>query len=383
MRSQKLEAIGTLAGGIAHDFNNILSAIIGNSELLLDEVPKDSMAYEGVMEVFHAGCRAKELVKQILTFSRQVETERSPVKIHYIIKESLKLLRSSIPSTITITDRISPSIGFVLADSTQIHQIIMNLCTNAYHAMLSHGGILTVSLEQTYLDAFFSSQHPPLCEGEHLRLTVSDTGCGMDSETIKRIFDPFFTTKEKGKGTGLGLSTVHGIVTSLGGAVFVSSAMGKGSTFDVYLPVFIGEPEELEESEEIPAPGNGETILLVDDEEIILHYLETMLVQLGYNVTGLSSGTEALALFQSAPEKFNLVITDQTMPGITGSQLASEILTIRPDTPIILMTGYSETICPDEALAQGIQEYMEKPFTRSAITCAIQRCLQGIDSKTY
>jgi PAS domain S-box-containing protein len=376
MRSQKLEAIGTLAGGIAHDFNNILSAIIGNSELLQDEVLKDSTAYESVMEVFNAGCRAKELVKQILTFSRQVETERSPCKIHYIIKESLKLLRSSIPSTITITDRISPSTGFVLADSTQIHQIIMNLCTNAYHAMLPHGGTLTVSLEQMYLDALFSSQHPPLCEGEHLRLTVNDTGCGMDSETIKRIFDPFFTTKEKGQGTGLGLSTVHGIVTSLGGAVFVSSAIGKSSTFDVYLPVFIGEPEELEESEETPEPGNGETILLVDDEEVILNYLKTMLVQLGYKVTGLSSSTEALALFQSAPEKFNLVITDQTMPGMTGSALACEILKIRR-MPIILMSGYSETITPKEVLAQGIEEYIEKPFTRSAIARAIRMSLMA------
>ena len=255
MRSQKLEAIGTLAGGIAHDFNNILSAIIGNAELLQDEVQKDSPAFENILEVFNAGCRAKELVKQILTFSRQVETERSPIKIHYIIKESLKLLRSSIPSTITITDRISPCAGFVLADSTQIHQIIMNLCTNAYQAMLPHGGTLIVSLTQMYLDALFSSQHPPLCEGEHLRLTVSDTGCGMDPETIKRIFDPFFTTKEKGKGTGLGLATVHGIVTTLGGAVFVSSTVEKGSTFDVYLPVFIGEPAGLEEPEETPVTG--------------------------------------------------------------------------------------------------------------------------------
>jgi CheY-like chemotaxis protein len=241
--------------------------------------------------------------------------------------------------------------------------------------MLPDGGTLTVSLEQLYLDALFSSQHPPLCEGEHLRLTVRDTGCGMDSETIKRIFDPFFTTKEKGM--GLGLATVHGIVTSLGGAVFVTSAIGKGSAFSVYLPVFIGEPAGLEEPEETPAPGNGETILLVDDEEVILNYLKNMLVQLGYKVTGLSSSTEALALFQSAPENFNLVITDQTMPGMTGSALACEILKIRI-LPIILMSGYSETITPKEALAQGIEEYIEKPFTRSAITCAIQRCLREL-----
>jgi PAS domain S-box-containing protein len=377
MRSQKLEAIGTLAGGIAHDFNNILSAIIGYSELALDDLPKDNSASMNIEEVLKAGERAKELVKQILTFSRQRETERRPVKIDLIIKEALKLLRSSIPSSISITERIDPSSGPVFADPTQIHQVIMNLCTNAYHAMLPNGGNLTVSLEQLYLDTGFISRHPPLHEGTHLRLTVSDTGCGMDQETLKRIFDPFFTTKEKTKGTGLGLATVHGIVTDLGGAIFVTSTIGKGSSFELYLPTFEEESDELENFIETPPQGGGESILLVDDEEAILNFSKTMLEQLGYKVKGISSSVEALKIFRSSPDKLDLVLTDQTMPGMTGSTLATEILTIRPDMPIILMTGYSETITPEEVIAQGIKEYIEKPFTKNIIAAAIHRSLKG------
>ena len=376
MRSQKLEAIGTLAGGIAHDFNNILSAIIGYSELALDDLPKDNSASMNIEEVLKAGERAKELVKQILTFSRQRETERRPVKIDLIIKEALKLLRSSIPSSITISNRIDSSTCTVFADPTQIHQVIMNLCTNAYHAMLPNGGNLTVSLEQLYLDTGFISRHPPLHEGTHVRLTVSDTGCGMDQETLKRIFDPFFTTKEKTKGTGLGLATVHGIVTDLGGAIFVTSTIGKGSSFELYLPIFGEENDELESFIEAPPQGKGESILLVDDEEAILNFSKTMLEHLGYKVKGISSSIEALKIFRSAPDKLDLVLTDQTMPGMTGSALAIEILTIRPDMPIILMTGYSETITPEEVVAQGIKEYIEKPFTKNIIAAAIHRSLK-------
>ena len=376
MRSQKLEAIGTLAGGIAHDFNNILSAIIGYSELALDDLPKDNSASMNIEEVLKAGERAKELVKQILTFSRQRETERRPVKIDLIIKEALKLLRSSIPSSITISNRIDSSTCTVFADPTQIHQVIMNLCTNAYHAMLPNGGNLTVSLEQLYLDTGFISRHPPLHEGTHVRLTVSDTGCGMDQETLKRIFDPFFTTKEKTKGTGLGLATVHGIVTDLGGAIFVTSTIGKGSSFELYLPIFGEENDELESFIEAPPQGKGEYILLVDDEEAILNFSKTMLEHLGYKVKGISSSIEALKIFRSAPDKLDLVLTDQTMPGMTGSALAIEILTIRPDMPIILMTGYSETITPEEVVAQGIKEYIEKPFTKNIIAAAIHRSLK-------
>jgi PAS domain S-box-containing protein len=376
MRSQKLEAIGTLAGGIAHDFNNILSAIIGYSELAIDELPKDSTIATNIKEVLKAGGRARDLVKQILTFSRQMETERKPVRIHLIIKEALKLLRSSIPSTITITEHIDTSAGTVFADSTQIHQVIMNLCTNAYQALLTTGGELTVSLEQLYLDSGFISKHPPLSKGAHLLITVRDTGCGMDTETLKRIFDPFFTTKEKTKGTGLGLATVHGIVTELGGAILVESSINKGSTFEIYLPVSLQEHEDLDDLNDESTPGTGESILLVDDEEAIVNFTQSMLGQLGYKVKGLCSSIDALTHFRSAPDEIDLVITDQTMPGITGSQLATEILKIRPDVPIILMTGYSETITPEEAVAKGIKEYLDKPFTKNMLAGAIGRSLK-------
>jgi len=375
LRSQKLEAIGTLAGGIAHDFNNILSAIIGYSELALDDLPEGNPVQESIHEVIRAGDRARDLVKQILTFSRQVEAEHKPVKVQIIAKEALKLLRSSIPSTITITDRIEAEASPVLADATQIHQIIMNLCTNAYHAMLAQGGEMKISLEGVSLEKDFTVRHPGLHEGAYLRLVVEDNGCGMDAETLKRIFDPFFTTKEKGKGTGLGLSTVHGIVTALGGAVFASSVVAQGSIFEVYLPVFKGGSDDYDEVEEPPVKGRGEHILLVDDEEAILHFSTTMLEQLGYTVEASSSSVEALTVFRSRPDTFDLVITDQTMPSLSGTSLALEILKIR-QVPIVLMTGFSETITPEEAIEQGIREYLDKPFTKGILARTVQRCLK-------
>lgn len=375
-RSQKLEAIGTLAGGIAHDFNNILSAIIGYSELAMEDLPEESAARESIAEVLTAGDRAKELVRQILTFSRQMETERKPVRVQIIVKEALKLLRSSIPRTITIEEHIDKTAGPVMADPTQIHQVIMNLCTNAYQAMMPTGGVMTVSVDSSYVDGHFASLHPELSEGAFVKLTVQDTGTGMDADTVKRIFDPFFTTKEKTKGTGLGLSTVHGIIADMKGTVVVSSNVGAGSTFEVYMPVTATTDDLEEEPDTDLAKGKGETILLVDDEEAILHFTSVMLEQLGYRVVKTSSSLEALRIFQLAPGKIDLVITDQTMPGMTGADLAAEILKVRPSMPVILMTGFSEVISPEEALARGIEEYLEKPFTRSAIASAVQRCLR-------
>ena len=377
MRSQKLEAIGTLAGGIAHDFNNILSAIIGYSELALEDLPEKHPVRESMEEVLKAGDRARELVRQILTFSRQMETERRPVKVQLILKEALRLLRASIPSTISITERIDSTAGPVFADPTYIHQVIMNLCTNAYHAMLPGGGVMTVSIDSTCIDTQFASLHPPLEKGPYLKLTVQDTGSGMDAETLKRIFDPFFTTKEKAKGTGLGLATVHGIVTDLGGTIIVASAIGSGSTFEVLIPMTEKEPDYEEEPDVTLRRGSGQSILLVDDEEAILHFTTTMLEQFGYRVTAVSTGTEALELFRAASDRFDLIITDQTMPGMTGSDLAKAVLAARPSMPIVLMTGYSETITPEEALARGIEEYIDKPFTRQTIARAVQRCLSG------
>jgi len=374
MRAQKLEAIGTLAGGIAHDFNNILSAIIGYSELARDDLSEGNPTIEYVEEVLKAGSRAKDLVKQILTFSRQIEPEQHPVQVHLIVKEALKLLRSSIPSIIAISQDIDTSTDPILADPTQIHQIIMNLCTNSYQAMLPDGGELTVTLDEVSVGPEFTASHPELSQGKHVRIVVSDTGCGMDAETLKRIFDPFFTTKEKGKGTGLGLATVHGIVTALGGAVLVRSKVAQGTTFEVYLPVMSTAEEEADEPDDLLMQGNGESILLVDDEEAILQFARAMLEQLGYRVRSMSSSIRALELFRSSPDAFDLILTDMTMPGMTGASLAVEAMKIRP-VPVILMTGYSETITPEEALAKGIEEYIEKPFTRHTIVRAIQRCL--------
>jgi len=375
MHSQKLEAIGTLAGGIAHDFNNILSAIIGYTELAKDDLPGESPVRAILDEVLRAGDRARDLVSQILTFSRRTETELRPVRIQPILKETLKLLRSSIPSTITITDSIDASARPVMADPVQIHQVIMNLCTNAYHAMMPLGGRLAVSLDEVVVDSRFASLHSPLKEGPHTKITVHDTGCGIDQDILPRIFDPFFTTKEKGKGTGLGLSTVHGIVTGLEGVVAASSVVAEGSTFEVYIPVTEEAPDEISEFMEALPRGGGESILLVDDEEAILQIATTLLESLGYRVTTASSGLQALEIFRSAPESFALIITDETMPGMTGSSLASEVLTIRPGMPLILMTGYSETVTRDQAMALGIRRYIEKPFTKSSLAREINSCL--------
>lgn len=375
MRAQKLEAIGTLAGGIAHDFNNILSAIIGYSELALDDIPDDNHALGSLHEVLKAGDRAKDLVSQILTFSRQVQAEKKVIRINIIVKEAMKLLRSSIPSTISIVQNIDSEAPAVFADPTQIHQVIMNLCTNAYQSMMDKGGVMTVGLSKVEADEAFAAKHPPLKPGTCLKLSVSDTGCGMEPGIISRIFEPFFTTKEKMRGTGLGLATVHGIVTGLSGTIVPESLLGQGSTFDIYFPGFSGETQEKAFQSESITRGNQESVLIVDDESAILEFGKTMLEGIGYTVATNSSSNSALELFRSDPSAFDLIITDQTMPGLTGIQLAKKLLEIREDLPIILVTGYSETVSPETALSQGIRVYLEKPFTRKALATAIQEAL--------
>ncbi len=370
-RAQKMEAIGTLAGGIAHDFNNILSAIIGYTELTLDDIPGRSPVCDHLEEVLKASERAKDLVKQILAFSRQVETERSPVKVYLIVKEALKLLRSSLPSTIRIMQDIDSASGAVLADPTHIHQVVMNLCTNAYQAMADRGGELTVSLTLEHVDAAHAAAHPRISEGDYLTLSVSDTGCGMDHRTMEQIFDPFFTTRDKGTGTGLGLATVHGIVTKLGGDVVVSSVLGQGSTFDVYLPRFREEKGITPQSLTTIPQGCGEHILLVDDEETILQFTTTMLKQLGYEVATTSSGISALEVLAFEPGRFKLVITDQIMPQMTGAQLAAALQKQHPALPVILMTGYSEFISGDKVVVPGVSRVIEKPFSRSSLATTI------------
>ena len=365
-QAQKMEAIGTLAGGIAHDFNNILTIIIGYAEILLDGVSGDDAMREDLEEVLKAGYRARGLVEQILTFSRQTDQERRPLQIAPIVKEALKLLRASIPKTVEIRENIVPESGMILADPTQIHQVLMNLCTNSAHAMREKGGRLEVGLIDVDLDYETAAQYPDLSPGPYLRLTVSDTGHGMDRTVRERIFDPFFTTKGPGEGTGLGLAMVYGIVKSHRGEITVYSEPGKGTTFHVFLPKVevesIPSPEPL-----VPLYQGKERILFVDDEEAVVQMGRKMLERLGYEVIISTDGREALEIFRSQPEQIDLVITDQTMPNITGAELARELMGIRPDIPIILCTGFSEVISVEEAKALGIREFVMKPFATREI----------------
>jgi PAS domain S-box-containing protein len=379
--AQKMEAIGTLAGGIAHDFNNILGAIMGYTEMAIANSAVDSKLRLYLERVYQAGERARDLVTQILTFSRQTEQERKPVQIAAIAKEVLKLLRSSLPTTIEIQPDITtlPQRCLVLADPTQIHQVLMNLCTNAAHAMRAKGGILSVSMSEIEADAALLLQHPDLGPRSYVRLTVSDTGHGMDGVVMERIFEPYFTTKAPGEGTGLGLAVVQGIVRSHRGTITVDSKPGKGSIFHVLLPIFKQEiPPEAGEEETTPA--GDERILFVDDEETLVELGREMLGSLGYRVTAITNSFEALETFRNEPEAFDLVITDMTMPKMTGAQLAKELLKIRPDIPIILGTGFSELIDEKMAKEVGIRELIMKPY---AITNIAKTIRQVLEEKRY
>ena len=373
-QSQKMEAIGTLAGGIAHDFNNILSIILGYAELAHEDAPKNSHISEDIEKVLTAANRAKELVNQILTFSRQSQSLKRPLKPTTIIKEVLKMLRASIPTTIQIEGKLDANCSVIDADPTQIHQVLMNLCTNAFHAMEQTGGKLTVVLrnEKNYPEGH--KDHLEIASEDLVYIAVSDTGQGMSSEVLNKIFDPFFTTKEQGKGTGLGLSTTFGIIKDFGGIIKVDSTLGRGTTFHIYLPASKLEVSpEAEEEKQIPL-GN-ERILLVDDEELLISIGKQMLERLGYKVTSASRGSEALNLFEKQPFAYDLVITDQTMPGMTGSDLARRLMEIRPDIPVILCTGYSHMIDESSAKSAGIRDYALKPLTQIKMAYMIRNVL--------
>jgi len=377
-QAQKLEAIGTLAGGIAHDFNNLLTPILGYSDMLRTRFADDSSEAESLGEVINAAHRAKDLVNQILTISRQTDHELIPVKIHLIVKEALKLLRSTIPKSIEIKENIKES-GSVLADPTQIHQIIMNLGTNAYHAMRQDSGVLSVSLSSVDIsreDQKVGSLN--LIPGGYLQLVISDTGCGMDHATIKRIFEPYFTTKKIGEGTGLGLAVVHGIVKSHKGHISVYSETGMGTSFNIYLPSFettASTKEEARDSQKIP--GGHEHILLVDDEEPIVH-METRLLQgLGYQVTATTSSTRLRDIFLDNPDDFDLLITDMAMPEINGADLAKDLLSKRPDLPIILCTGFSDTINEKIAKSIGIKSFLMKPIIVKDLATKVRKVLDA------
>ena len=376
-QAQKMEAMGTLAGGVAHDFNNILSAIIGYSELAALEVLKETKVEANLKEVLRACQRAKELVKQILAFSRKSEEELKPVEIKLIVKEALKLLRASLPTTIEIRQQIDTELGIVEADPTQIHQLLMNLCTNSAAAMGDDGGVLEVSLKEVNLVSRPTPKYVDLGPGSYLQLSVRDTGHGMTSDVLEKIFDPYFTTKEKGKGTGLGLAVVHGILKRHRGGITVDTTPGKGTTFHVYLPKMERETEAADTEAIEFLPKGHERILFIDDEEDLVKIGAQMLSHLGYEVVTRSSSVEVLDLFKEQPERFDLVITDMTMPHLTGDRLAKEILRIRPDIPIILCTGFNACITEEKAKEMGICQFSLKPFVMRDLAVTARKALDG------
>ncbi len=373
-QAQKMEAIGTFSGGIAHDFNNILSAILGYAEMIQEDLPAGSMLANDIDQVIKASHRAKELVKQILAFSRQAETERIPLEPSLIIKEVSKMLRSSLPATIKIQLDLDQDKDLIMADPTQIHQILMNLCTNAYHAMEETGGTLSISLKKENPIRDDLVNEPNLQSGEFVRLSIADTGSGIEPEIRERIFEPYFTTKETGKGTGMGLSIINDIVKSYGGLVSCHSQPGEGTVFDVYLPV-ITDTILSENTQEDHIQFGDERILFVDDEKIIADMSKSMLERLGYRVTTMTNSVEALTTFQNQSEEFDLVITDQTMSDMTGCDLARRMLQIRPGMPIILCTGFNSLISEEKARSYGIKAFAMKPLARKDIAALVRQVL--------
>jgi PAS domain S-box-containing protein len=373
-QGQKLEALGTLAGGIAHDINNILVPIMINSELAMLDAPPTGPLARNLEIILQAARRGRELVQQIIAFSRQEQQTAEAIDMVTVVKEAVRLLRSSIPKNIQIRESISIPSALVRADATKVHQILMNLGANAVHAMSEGGGSLDVSLAELEIGSDKVSPSRNLKAGPYLKLTLADTGHGMTRDVLARIFDPFFTTKKPGEGSGMGLAVVHGIVKSCGGSISARSEVGKGTTIEVLLPRLKGKPAG-EPAEAKPAATGKGRILFVDDEEIVIHSIQPMLERLGYRVTGRTNSEEALALFRERPSEFDLVITDQIMPGLTGDKLAVKVLAVRPDIPVILATGFSDTIQFKEARALGIRDFILKPFSIGEIAEKVRRAL--------
>ena len=369
-QARKMESIGSLAGGIAHDLNNILFPISGLSDILLDEMSPDDPAYENIEQIHKSAQRGSDLVKQILSFSRQSNPQKLPIRIQPILKEVLKLVRATIPMNIGTTSHIKPDCGMVFADPTQVHQIAMNLITNAYHAVEETGGTINVELKDTELE-----KDDVLKPGKYAHITVSDTGTGIDPALIDKIFDPYFTTKELGKGTGLGLSVVHGIVKEHGGHIRVYSGIGKGTAFHVYLPLLEDSRNRKTATVTRKHPTGCESILLVDDEEPIIRLEQMMLERLGYQVTARTSSPDALDAFRANPSKFDLVISDRGMPNMTGDQLARELISIRPEIPIILCTGFSDENDERRARDLGVKGFLKKPVATGELAEMVRKVL--------
>lgn len=372
IQAQRMEAIGTLAGGIAHDFNNILSPIMAYSEMAAMNLPPESPIKQNLQQIYRAGERARDLVKQILTFARKSEKQRIPLKISQIVKETVKFLRSTIPSTINIQYDCKTKDDTVLADPTQMNQIVMNLCTNAAYAMREKGGILEVILEDEHLGTDDISQFDGLIPGHYLRLSVRDTGPGISPDIMNKIYEPYFTTKGVGEGTGLGLAVVHGIIRNYGGNITVDSVVGMGTTFHVLIPIFEAEIP-IATAAKLELPRGKEHILFVDDEKQIVDMVRLMLENLGYQVTVRTSSVEALEAFRNKPDKYDMVITDMTMPNMTGKDLAKELMNERPDIPIILCTGFSEQIDERRAKELGMSAFIMKPIVMHDIANTIRR----------
>ncbi len=371
VQTQKMEAIGTLAGGIAHDFNNILSIIFGYTQLAARHVDSDSKAVKHLQTIENAAIRAKELVGQILTFSRKSSEQKQVISLQPIIKEALKMLRATLPKTITIKKEIDPSDKKIFADPTQMHQVMMNLCTNAYHAMRETGGTLSVALKDIVVDRSMAFKHPELTADEYLLLEICDTGTGIDEDILPRIFDPFFTTKITQEGTGMGLSVVHGIVHNHGGVILVETEAATGSCFQIYLPI-VEAINEKPEDQEVVRPQGAERVLIVDDEPMLAALGRDLLSTLGYQIKVATDSRKALEIFKTDPQGFDLVITDQTMPFLTGTELTKELLAIRSDLPIIICTGFSDLINKDNFEDFGARKLLNKPLEKYQLARAIR-----------
>ncbi|SHO53507.1 CheR family methyltransferase [Desulfopila aestuarii] len=375
-QAQKMEAIGTLAGGIAHDFNNILGAILGYAEMLRETSSSDARTIHDIDQILNAGNRAKELVKQILAFSRQTDIEHIPLQPALLAKEAIKLLRSTLPSSITIEQDIDHDAGVILADPTQFQQILINLCTNAFHAMEAKGGTLRVSVHKKTVTEEDTDNSSRLRPGKYVQVSIRDTGTGIAPEIMEKIFDPYFTTKEVGKGTGMGLAVVLGIVQSSGGYILCDSKPGEGTVFHILMPIVEGSAVEDKNVTEVIPKGN-ERILLVDDEEMLNVVNKRILEKLGYQITAMNDSLQALNVFRCQPDAFDLVITDQTMPNMSGADLSCNLLKTRPDIPIILCTGYSSLISEEQARIMGIKGFIMKPFTKRDLGNVVRMVLNN------
>jgi signal transduction histidine kinase/CheY-like chemotaxis protein len=377
---QKMETIGTLAGGIAHDFNNILTPILGYTDMALEELPEESNLRFDMEQINKAALRGKDLVQQILTFSREVDFKKKPIQLQPIISEVLNLLKASFPPGIVIKKNLDSSVGTVLADPTHIHQIIMNLCTNASHAMKDTGGILEVSLDAVNVSPKMAEKIPNLKRGDYIRLTITDTGYGMDQKTKERIFEPFFTRKEVGSGTGLGLSVVHGIINNYGGAITVDSTPGEGTTFTIFLPKY-GLSTITSDKMNKKLVRGDEHIMFVDDEPEITYMGKKMLENLGYRVTIKSESPAALEEFLKNPRGYDLVVTDQNMPQMKGTEMVSKMKDVMPDLKIVIITGYADNLSEKEIARYGISEVILKPMVLDDFSKIIRKVLDQKDVK--